>query len=246
MAVLAPAVMFPDAAAEVPKAQEPPVSQAMATLSPPPSAAPLVPGPSASPDVLERALSEMAQLREDLQGTDSHLVAGRLELVSGWLHSDASVRAALGRVAAASEEEKQAATQAAAAREAALKDAAVAQDCCTALEAELKDPRDKHAEEARGRQAKEEKMKAREDAIMDRDAKLTRLAEVQTTERGRLETLEQKLRAERAELDAKAKVLAEDRVAFALLEERSRMALKLPYEKGHRRGWPYSATFPSW
>ena len=42
----------------------------------------------------------------------------------------------------------------------------------------------------------------------------------------RLETLEQKLRAERAELDAKVKVLAEDRVAFALHEEMSRVALK--------------------
>ena len=48
----------------------------------------------------------------------------------------------------------------------------------------------------------------------------------------RLETLEQKLRAERAELDAKAKVLAEDRAAFALLKERSRVALKALHEKG--------------
>ena len=47
-----------------------------------------------------------------------------------------------------------------------------------------------------------------------------------------METLEQKLRAEKAELDAKAKVLAEDRVAFALLEERSHVALKSLYEKG--------------
>ena len=66
MALLAPEVLLLDAAAEVPKAQEPPVSQAMATLPPPPSAAPLVPGPSASAGVLEHALSEMAQLREDL------------------------------------------------------------------------------------------------------------------------------------------------------------------------------------
>ena len=110
MALLAPEVLLPDAVAEVPKAQEPPVSQAMATLPPPPSAAPLVPGPSASLDVLERALSEMSQLQEDLQGTDSHLVAGRLELVSGWLHFDAFVRAALRRVVAASKEEKQDAT----------------------------------------------------------------------------------------------------------------------------------------
>ena len=40
------------------------------------------------------------------------------------------------------------------------------------------------------------------------------------------------MKAEKAELDAKAKVLAEDRAAFALLEERSPVALKALYEKG--------------
>ena len=40
------------------------------------------------------------------------------------------------------------------------------------------------------------------------------------------------LKAERAELDAKANVLAEDRMAFACLEERSRKALKTLYESG--------------
>lgn len=90
-APLAPEVPVLDAIAEVPKAQEPPVSQAVVMLPPPLSAAPLVPGLSASSDVLDRALSEIVQLCEDLQGTDSHLAAGRLELVSGWLHSDASV-----------------------------------------------------------------------------------------------------------------------------------------------------------
>ena len=75
-------------------------------------------------------------------------------------------------------------------------------------------------------------MKAREDAIRDRDAELAPLAEKQATEHGRLETLEQEVRAEKAELDAKTKVLAEDRAAFALLEERSRVALKALYEKG--------------
>ena len=118
MAPLAPEAPVSGSAAEVPKAQEPPASQAMVTmLPPPPPAAPLAPGPSASPDVLERALSEMTRLREDLQGADPHLVAGRLELVSGWLHSDVSVRAALSQAAATSEKERQAA-----AHEAALKD----------------------------------------------------------------------------------------------------------------------------
>ena len=66
-------------------------------------------------------------------------------------------------------------------------------------------------------------MKAREDATRDRDAELT-------AERGRLGTLEHKLKTERAKLDAKAKVLAEDHMAFVDLEERSRKALKTLYE----------------
>nr|XP_020197959.1 actin cytoskeleton-regulatory complex protein pan-1-like [Aegilops tauschii subsp. strangulata] len=116
-------------------------------------------------------------------------------------------------------QEKQAAAQAAAAREVVLKDAEVAQDRCRGLEAELKTLRDKRAEEARGREAEEEKMKAREDAIKGRDAELEQSAKAQAAERGRLEELEQKVKAEKAELDAKAKVLSEDHAAFALLEE---------------------------
>ena len=58
------------------------------------------------------------------------------------------------------------------------------------------------------------------------------MAKVQATERGRLEELEQKLKVEKAELEAKAKILAEDREAFKLLEVRSRTALKSLYEKG--------------
>ena len=40
------------------------------------------------------------------------------------------------------------------------------------------------------------------------------------------------MKAKEADLDAKAKVLAEDRVAVSLLEERSSVALKSLYEKG--------------
>ena len=93
----------------------------------------------------------MAQLREDLLGADPCLIAGRLELASGWLHSDLAVRATLSQVAASSEKEKQSAATAAADREAALKDAKAARDRCRELEDELKSLRDKHAEEARGR-----------------------------------------------------------------------------------------------
>nr|XP_020156741.1 uncharacterized protein LOC109742072 [Aegilops tauschii subsp. strangulata] len=64
-------------------------------------------------------------------------------------------------------------------------------------------------------------MKAREDAFKVCDAKLEQSAKAQAIERGRLEELEQKVKAEEAELVAKAKVLAEDRTAFALLKKRS-------------------------
>nr|XP_020165907.1 tol-Pal system protein TolA-like [Aegilops tauschii subsp. strangulata] len=169
----------------------------------------------------------MAQLQEDLQGTDSHLVAGRLELVSGWLHSDVSVRATLSQAAATSERKKQAAAQAAASRKAALKDVEAAQHRYRALEDELKTLHNEHAEEARSRKAEEEEMKSREDAVKGRDAELEQAARAQAAEHGWLEELERKVKAEKAELDAKAKVLADDRAAFALLEERSRVALKV-------------------
>nr|XP_040258269.1 actin cytoskeleton-regulatory complex protein PAN1-like [Aegilops tauschii subsp. strangulata] len=168
----------------------------------------------------------MTLLREDLQGADPRLVAGRLELVSGWLHSDVSIRAAT------SEKDKQVAAQASAAREVALKDVEAAQDRCRVLEAELKTRCSERAEEARGRKAEEEKMKAREDAMKGRDAELEQLAKAQATEHSRPEKLEQKVEAEKAKLDAKEKVLAEDRAAFELLEERSRKALWSLYEKG--------------
>ena len=136
MAQPASEVLAPDVVAEVANAQESPVSQVVITLPPSPPA-PLAPDSSASSAILDDALTELGQLREDLQGTNSRLVAGRLELISSWVHSDASVRAALSQAAAASEEEKKATTQAAVARDAALKDTTVAQDRCKAMEAEL-------------------------------------------------------------------------------------------------------------
>ena len=84
MAPLAPEVPASGSGAGVPEAQEPPASQAMVAMLPtPPPAALLTPDPSASSNVLERALSAMTLLRGDLQGADPRLVAGRLELVSG-------------------------------------------------------------------------------------------------------------------------------------------------------------------
>ena len=79
----------------------------------------------------------MTQLQADLLGADPRIVAGRLELASGWLHSDLAVRAALGQAAAASEKEKQSAANATANREMAVKDAKAAHDRCQVLEDEL-------------------------------------------------------------------------------------------------------------
>ena len=64
----APKVPAPNSGAGVPEAQEPLASQAMVmtTPLPPPSVVLPTPGSSASLDVLERALSAMASLREDL------------------------------------------------------------------------------------------------------------------------------------------------------------------------------------
>ena len=47
--------------------------------------------------------------------------------------------------------------------------------------------RDQHAEEARGRQVKEEEMRAREDAIKNRDTDLEELEKSQAAEHSRLE-----------------------------------------------------------
>nr|XP_020196920.1 tol-Pal system protein TolA-like [Aegilops tauschii subsp. strangulata] len=145
-----------------------------------------------------------------------------MELASGRLHSDLAVRATLSQAVASSENEKQSTAKAAADRGAALKDAKTARDHCQELEDELKSLHDKHADEARGRLVKEEEMKAREDAVKNRDAELEEMGKTQAAGRSRLEELEQKVKAREADLDAKARVLAEDRMAFAYLEERSR------------------------
>nr|XP_040258203.1 tol-Pal system protein TolA-like [Aegilops tauschii subsp. strangulata] len=195
VAPLAPEVPAPVSADEVLEALEPLISHAQVTTSPPPSAALLAPSPSASSIALERFLSDMARLREDLLGADPRLAA------------------------ASSEKEKQSAIKVAADRDAALKDAEAACGRCQELEDELKRLRDQHAEEARDRQVKEEEMRAWEDAIKNRDTDLEELEKAQAAERSRLEELEREAKAKEADLDAKTKVLAEDRAAFVDLEE---------------------------
>ena len=80
----------PDATAAIIGAQKVPTHGAVITLpsSPPTPPTAISPTPST---VLDRAAAELDRLREDLQGADPRLVAGRLELASGWVRSDASV-----------------------------------------------------------------------------------------------------------------------------------------------------------
>ena len=66
------------------------------------------------------------------------------------------------------------------------------------LESELQGLHDQLAKEARGRQEKEEEMKARETSAKDRDAELDE-------RHGRLDTLERALEARKIELDGKAR-----------------------------------------
>ena len=96
MAPLAPEVHAFGAADEVPDAPRSAISQALVTAPLPPTTVPPLLGSSAPVAVLERAFSEMIQLQADLLSADPRLVAGRLELASGWLHSGPAVRAALG------------------------------------------------------------------------------------------------------------------------------------------------------
>ena len=65
------------------------------------------------------------------------MVAGRLELVFGWVRSDASVRAALAQAAMACDEEKQAILEAKAARDTTLGEVADVRGRCKVLESEL-------------------------------------------------------------------------------------------------------------
>nr|XP_020165579.1 uncharacterized protein LOC109751084 [Aegilops tauschii subsp. strangulata] len=191
--------------------------------------------PPASPDALEDALFALTQLHNDLQGADRRLALGRLELVSGWLRSDASVRPGWSQAVAASEEGKQAADLAVAAREVALKDAEAAKEHCRVVEAELETLRNERAVEARQREAWEGKLKAREDAVAGCDTELEQSTRAQAMERGRLENLKEEVEAEKAQLKAKAKVLAEERDAFNSLELRSRKALRELYGRGLKK-----------
>ena len=113
----------------------------MVALPPSPPTPPIAISPT-PPAVLDRAAAELDRLRQDLLGADPRLVAGHLELASGWVRSDASVRAALAQAATGCDEEKQTILEAKAACDAALGEVADVRGCCEALESELQGLRD--------------------------------------------------------------------------------------------------------
>src|SRR4051812_1028002 len=123
MAQVTPEVPLSAAATTTVGAQQTPPRDAVVVpppLSPPAPPTAVSPTP---PAVLERAVAELERLRQDLLGADPRLVAGRLELASGWIRSDASIRAALVQASTACDEEKEATLEAKAARDAALGEA---------------------------------------------------------------------------------------------------------------------------
>ena len=134
-----PEVPLLDAASTAVVAQlVPPQDTVVTLLSSPPT-----PPTAASPNtVLDCAVAGLDHLRQDLLGADPRLVAGRLELASGWIRSDASIRAVLVQASTACDEEKLAVVKVKAARDVALGEAADAQGRCKALESELQGLRD--------------------------------------------------------------------------------------------------------
>ena len=146
-------------------------------------------------------------------------------LASGWIRSDASIRAALVQASTACDEEKQAVLEAKATRDAALGEVVDVRGRCKVLEDELQGLRDQLAKEARLRQEKEEGVKAREEAVKEREVKLRE-------RRNHLGALEQELGARKAELNDKALVLAEDCVAFTEMEAKALSSLRTLYDSG--------------
>ena len=121
-------------------------------------------------------------------------------MIVGWLRSDASMRAGCGQAMAASEEGKRAADLATAAHEVALKDVEAAKEHCRVAEAELKTMCNERATEARQHEAREEKLKAREDAVAGRDTELEQSAREQAAKRDRLEKLKKEVEEEKVRL----------------------------------------------
>ena len=137
MALATPEAPPLDAVATAGGAQLAPPQDTMVTLPPSPPTPPTAASPS-PPTVLDRAAAELDCLRWDFLSADPRLVAGCLELASGRIRSDASIRAALVQASMACDEEKQSVLGAKVARDAALGEATNARGRCEVLQGELK------------------------------------------------------------------------------------------------------------
>src|SRR4051812_39245536 len=171
MAQVTPEVPLPAAATTAVGAQQAPPQEDVVVLPPSPPT-PLTAVSPTPPAVLDHDAAELDRLRQDLLGADPRLVAGHLELASGWIRSDASIRAALVQASTACDEEREATLEAKAARDAALGEAVGIRGRCKELEEELQGLRDQLAEETRLRQEQEKGVKSREAALEDQEAKL--------------------------------------------------------------------------
>ena len=94
MAQVTPEVSLPDAIATAVGVQQVLPQDVVVTLPSSPPTPPTAVSPTPS-TILDRAAAELDRLQQDLLGADPCLVAGRLELASSWIRSDASIRAAL-------------------------------------------------------------------------------------------------------------------------------------------------------
>ena len=151
MAQATPEVSLPDAIATAVGGQQVLPQDAVVTLSSSPPTPPTAVSPTPY-TILDGAAAELDRLQQDLLGADPRLVAGRLELASGWVRSDASIRAALVQASTACDEEDQAVLEAKAARDAALGEVVDVRGRCKVLEGVLQGLRDQLANEVRLRQ----------------------------------------------------------------------------------------------
>ena len=105
MAQATPEVPLPAAATTAVGAQQAPPQDVVVAPPPYPPTPPTAVSPT-PPAILDCAATELDRLRQDLLSADPRLVAGHLELASGWIRSDASIQAALVQASTACDEEK--------------------------------------------------------------------------------------------------------------------------------------------
>nr|XP_020199424.1 translation initiation factor IF-2-like [Aegilops tauschii subsp. strangulata] len=169
-------------------------------------------GAPATFGALEEARAALNLLQGELRGPDRRSALGRLGLISGWLQADAFVRAAWG----SAEEDQKVLGVVATERDLARKEATEAEDWCRVVEAELKALQDQRAAQASQLQEREEKLKAQEAALADRNTEVKKAALGQAVERDRLTRLKEEAEAAQAALAEAKKVAAMDSTLASL------------------------------